>query len=820
MVHMPCTNCAAFGCECRIPEMRARKNSSAKRNNTAEPRGSPAAAKQRTQTAPGTAASQQEPATANESLSSGTPAQTAPVKSTLSQRDASSDWKALLNSQVRQGGSVAFLGSTSHLNLLLENTPGKESYHYSSVDEALVGLSRFHQMDRSEVEILKIKGAFLLPAQDLADELVECFFEKIHPLIPVVNRSRFMRQYNDPSNPPSLLLRQAIMTAASKVCRSKALEDEHGSTALATQTFYKRAKALYDANYEFDRLVVVQSLILLGWFHDAPEEVNKNVFYWTRVALTIAQGIGLHRSVESSGMPLAEKRMWKRIWWGLFVRDRFTAVAMGRPVMINLEDSDIPMITIDDFDESEPNKPSPYPVNREHALLFIQTVRLSEIMGLVLKQQYSVRAEHSRLANKIPDISQCDMALGAWINNLPQELKYSIQDKENHDFLKALLHSQYYTVLCLVHRSNILHRRLQPNGNVPSYPSWGIAFQAAHMIVRIMDNIRTLSDIRDCPAFTVYAMFSAMIMLIYQTESPQQAVVDSAKRSLASITDSLKEISTVYHTAQNIVKLAEFMATDKRIRDKIVRSAKRYAGIPPENMKNGGVGTPGTPDDAAGARVPQKRSRDDAGIGGPDNRAGLSPTPPLSYVRGTAPTPRPAGYSNERTSSRNTPYRYPQQPGPPQAQQPQGEAGDTGTPSSAAMLPDQLTLVTTTSPTNHSFLENFRPSQLFPESHDNYLKGPQSMNSDHTDSGANSDALFAVTDPFGEILTENEFGHSSDESVTGAPNNLNVGDWYQYLLNNTAPSTLEALSRRNSLGGDPTNGNNDEVENSTAALNE
>jgi hypothetical protein len=47
--------------------------------------------------------------------------------------------------------------------------------------------------------------------------------------------------------------------------------DANGSTTPAAMTFYKRAKALYDANYEDDRVTIVQALILLAWWWEGPE---------------------------------------------------------------------------------------------------------------------------------------------------------------------------------------------------------------------------------------------------------------------------------------------------------------------------------------------------------------------------------------------------------------------------------------------------------------------------------------------------------------------------------------------------------------------
>lgn len=474
---------------------------------------------------------------------------------------------------LHDSGRVAFLGSSSNMSLLLE-PQGYDTYHFPLPEEISGTSSRLNEMDNEEIEILKFRGAFLLPPRDLCDDIVEAYFEKIHPTIPLVNRTQFMRRYNDPSNPPSLLLLQAILLAGSRVCRNPALLDSTGSSELASLTFYKRVKALYDANYETDRIAIVQSLVLMGWWWEGPEDVTRNSFYWTRVALSVAQGFGLHRSVEKTSMALVDKRMWKRIWWSLFLRDRSAAVALGRPVLINLEDSDVPMITEEDFNEDEPGMPSPYPPNRIHSLFFIHSVKLSEIMGFVLRQHFSVDAENMRRRNKVPSVSHCDMAMVAWMQNLPEELKYKVRDNANHNFFKALLHAQYYTILCLVHRSNILHE----NSAHSPYPSWGIAFQAAHMIAKIMENMLDYDEPRDCPAFYVYTLFSAMIMLIYQTESPIPAVVESARKALAICFRALKELGRTWLVGRMVLKLFHQLNENKSLRDHFVRSARGASG--------------------------------------------------------------------------------------------------------------------------------------------------------------------------------------------------------------------------------------------------
>lgn len=146
----------------------------------------------------------------------------------------------------------------------------------------------------------------------------------------------------------------------------------------------------------------------------------------------------LNYSVENSQLSRSDKRLWKRIWWTLFTRDRSVAVALGRPININIDDSDVEMLTEDDFIEDEGDVPAEYPPDPVHVQFFLQYVKLCEIMGLVLSQQYSV-ASKSRRTNAI-DLTHSDMALADWLQNCPRSVYW---ERKNHHFWAALLHSNY-----------------------------------------------------------------------------------------------------------------------------------------------------------------------------------------------------------------------------------------------------------------------------------------------------------------------------------------------------------------------------------------
>jgi hypothetical protein len=373
---------------------------------------------------------------------------------------------------IKEAGRVAYLGESSNLSLLVHDRYGTtDVVHYPLPENVRGAKARVNELDNMEIEILHQRGAFLLPPRSLCDELVDAFFKWVAPVVPVINRSRFMRQYRDPKNPPSLLLLQAILLAGSRVCTNPQLMDSSGSTTPAAMTFYKRAKALYDANYEDDRVTIVQSVILMGWYWEGPEGKYDNSILghkalnnfrchqecillescryrhrsgvWnaqkvSRLGLVSTVSVLTDASVEGSQLSKSDKRLWKRIWWTLFSRDRSVAVALGRPVAINPEDSDVEMIAEEDFIEDEPDRPAEFPPDPVHVHFFINYVKLCEIMGLVLSQQYSVASKYRR-TNAI-DLTHSDMALADWLQNCPPDVQW---DRNRHHFWAALLHANY-----------------------------------------------------------------------------------------------------------------------------------------------------------------------------------------------------------------------------------------------------------------------------------------------------------------------------------------------------------------------------------------
>ncbi|KOS21482.1 Cutinase transcription factor 1 alpha [Escovopsis weberi] len=711
---VPCTNCVAFQIECRIPTPKRKKTQAAgtqaaKDSDSDRGDGPEDHPQQMPQNGANNAYSPRAPNGSH--TTDGTPL-TSLTEAQAKKEEV--DNETYLNlvmkpkftrAPITEAGRVAYLGESSNLTLLVHDRQGSaDVVHYPLPENVRGSRARLTELDDVEIDILHQRGAFLLPPRSLCDELIDAYFRWVHPIVPVINRTRFMRQYRDPSNPPSLLLLQAVLLAGTRVCNNTQLMDANGSTTPAALTFYKRAKALYDANYEDDRVTIVQSLLLMGWYWEGPEDVTKNVFYWSRVATIVAQGSGIHRSVERSQLSKSDKRLWKRIWWTLFTRDRSVAVALGRPVHINLDDSDVEMLTEDDFIEDEPDRPSEYPPDPIHVQFFLQHVKLCEIMGLVLSQQYSVASKGRQRATI--DLAHSDMALADWLQNCPKVVYWEMP---RHHFWSALLHSNYYTTLCLLHRAHMPSSNSSRFPEEAPYPSRNIAFQAAAMITSIVENLAAHDQLRYCPAFIVYSLFSALIMHVYQMRSPHPSIQQVTQDRLRCCMQAMKEVSRVWLVGKMVYTLFESIIGNKNLEERLQKAGGKRQRKMQQSLHQL---------EQYRAQESTKRKFDDMSM----DFTGSTPTPQESYERSRPQTPstiKNENVANQRPAVTSPPTR---QGGADTfmggtSSRPHTRPATPFNPSfSVPATPPDLYLVTRNSPNlSQSLWENFQPDQLFPE---------------------------------------------------------------------------------------------------------
>ncbi|EXJ82703.1 hypothetical protein A1O3_06517 [Capronia epimyces CBS 606.96] len=287
------------------------------------------------------------------------------------------------------------LGPTNRAALSYTGDNG-ETAESLSFEAYLVPSGTAKKTPPEELEFLRVKGAFSIPPKDVCDEAVLAYFRNAHPLLPVLDAKSFLDQYSRRGcQGISLILLWSILHVAASFLRMETVTKSGFQTKKAMKiAMYQHVKLLYDNNQEPDQLVLVQAVILLGYWHPDTQD-RFEAWHWTGIAISMCQSMGLHRSsfgLKTRGPQSADlMRLARRIWWSCLVRDRWLAFIKNQPMRINLEDCDVPFPSTSDVTEDLDAIPQhikdrciPYSSNVVGEL-WSRLVRLSVLFGRILR---------------------------------------------------------------------------------------------------------------------------------------------------------------------------------------------------------------------------------------------------------------------------------------------------------------------------------------------------------------------------------------------------------------------------------------------------
>ncbi|CAK7223868.1 hypothetical protein SCUCBS95973_005324 [Sporothrix curviconia] len=356
------------------------------------------------------------------------------------------------------------------------------------------------KMAPEDIVYLHSKGAFTLPDVTLQKALLHAYVEFVHPYMPLLELHPFLETINDrdgKSGTVSLLLYHAVMFTAASFVPAKYLKAAGFSRRReARKSFFMKARALYDFDYETDRLTLVQALLLMTYWYETPDD-QKDTWHWMGVAVSLAHTIGLHRDPRTTGEPVRRQRLRKLLWWCCFMRDRMIALGMRRPKRIRSEDADVPMLTPSDFEKAIlPDDIDVVPaecryvrdvgMQEQLAELCVEKAKLCVLVGSMLQQQYTIlprgrqRGSDAGASNStmmlfpnrpVSDdgkgngpsvVDKIDAKLRAWLLALPVSCRYAAltpADVQNGRATVAvqrtLLHLVYHTTMSALHRPRI-----------------------------------------------------------------------------------------------------------------------------------------------------------------------------------------------------------------------------------------------------------------------------------------------------------------------------------------------------------------------------
>lgn len=289
--------------------------------------------------------------------------------------------------------------------------------------------------------------------------------------------------------------------------------------------------------------------------------------------------MGLHRNCDDWDIPYEEKQTRKRLWWALYITDRFQTAILGRP--INLRDEDIDVSypdagagieeVMDAFKEDKeriqnnevfPRFPSltvPYDLTKNHNTrphiyeLFIQFIKLSQILGRIIQGLHTPMAKkYSSEHGSDSLVARLDYELKEWRNDFPKSLKeiqlpdFDVKDGHFAPAIASVL-LFYFSTLILLHQPFI--RRTMSRS---SYSSQQICSSAATRGMRIASRF-TVNNFLMCPyLFTLYPIMQFGLIHMYNSKNPNAAISVPAKYYLQQGTQLLARLRDMSFTASRM----------------------------------------------------------------------------------------------------------------------------------------------------------------------------------------------------------------------------------------------------------------------------
>lgn len=440
-----------------------------------------------------------------------------------------------------------------------------------------------------DVKYLHIKGALSLPTLPLQNALLQAYVEFVHPYMPLMDLNHFLGTINtrDGRNgQTSLFLYQAVMFAASAFVDMKYLrEGGYTTRKAARKSFFQKTRLLYDFDYESDRLILVQALLLMTYWYETPDD-QKDTWHWMGVAISLAHTIGLHRNPGSTSMTPAKQKLWKRIWWSCFMRDRLIALGMRRPTRIKDEDFDVPMLEESDFEiEVLPEDNTVIPASctlvrdvdmqRELAIMCIAKAQLCVCISHMLKAQYSVlirdkmKPENTtnstmmlfpnKQLDNVESVTEVDHELMAWAESLPTCCQFRtltpLDVKDGRSTIavqRTLLHMVYYTTISALHRPQFL-----PSSPLQAPTTSRQVQDMSRLRVRdaAMHITRMATELHQCrlerflPTTGVTVILPAMIIHLLEMKNPAPQSRERATRGFRQCMRVMEKLREVYAAA-------------------------------------------------------------------------------------------------------------------------------------------------------------------------------------------------------------------------------------------------------------------------------
>ncbi|KAG2223087.1 hypothetical protein INT45_008935 [Circinella minor] len=366
------------------------------------------------------------------------------------------------------------------------------------------------------------------------ETLVHCYFDMPNTTLPILNKEEYLDAFEERKTPPPpTLLTYAICSYACFLINSDnpVFKGAGMNSEQVFHTLVERAAQLIRRDYLIPRISTIKALVILC---SLPTYSTSSYRNWilAGMAVRMAQDVGLHRTVKTDQMSKENVEARKRLWYSVYVTDRWCCAVMGRPLAISDSDCDVDL-------------PDMKGVNGEDYDIFVNFVKLSSILGELLRRIYSPKAKAAGYRGTAMEqtMAHFQRMLTEWFGQLPDDCRISEEDlvaiKNNPEKFAGTkkldqggpLTICYHSVTVLLNRPFILlENETSGEGETNYADASRRCMEAAKLVIDIARLVPSTSTSRFGWNFAVYSVFQATLIHVYNCTSNKRDVAKTSQQ--------------------------------------------------------------------------------------------------------------------------------------------------------------------------------------------------------------------------------------------------------------------------------------------------
>ncbi|KZV74474.1 hypothetical protein PENSPDRAFT_625698 [Peniophora sp. CONT] len=342
------------------------------------------------------------------------------------------------------------------------------------------------------------------PPPDLLHTLIDLYFDRQNPYMPVLHRPTFGRHLSTQLHHMDMSFGFLVL----QVCANGARYSDDPrvflpgvGTRSAGWIWFNQVRGRSSLHNGTSRLFDLQS-ICLGTMYLMGCAAAQASWVWCGHGIRLAQDVGAHKKKTYGTSPSAVDEQFKRAFWVLVLLDRHLSASMSRPCATRDDelDLDLPTPCDDDYwEHADPSQALKQPEILPSRLdIFVCYLKLYQSVGpgmnLIFadpKGRATYGAEDGQWEQTT--LADLDSRLTTWADKVPAHLRWDPGGQDDISLLQsAHLWARFHNMQITIHRPFIAPRPGTPKEVTAELgvPSLVICLSAARAIVRIVDCVQ------------------------------------------------------------------------------------------------------------------------------------------------------------------------------------------------------------------------------------------------------------------------------------------------------------------------------------------